>query len=361
MSAMPSLFVDAERLRVLNSGLGQVCLHLGRHLIQGRPRGGPGGPWDLTFLVPRGRAGFFGDSVRHLEASWLRRFHIPGRYDVWHCLHQDSVYLPPRSKLVLTIYDLNFLERTDYSDAKKSRRLAGLQRRIDRASLVTAGSEYTASVVRQHLHIPAGVPLRVVHTGVAVREEDATAPPPPFVPPDAGPYFLYVGVIHPRKNLHTLLPLLDAFPGHRLVLAGPDHHPVAQELRERARAMGVAARLVMPGGVSEAAKLWLYANCEAFLFPSLSEGFGLPVVEAMVFGKPVFISGLTSLPEIGGEDAYYFADFEPDRMARVVRDGLRDFGRDPDRKERMRMRAARFSWPRVAAEYWRLYEEVAAG
>jgi glycosyltransferase involved in cell wall biosynthesis len=116
----------------------------------------------------------------------------------------------------------------------------------------------------------------------------------------------------------------------------------------------------MPGGVPEAAKLWLYAHCEAFLFPSLSEGFGLPVVEAMAFGKPVFISALTSLPEIGGEDAYYFADFEPESMARVVRDGLRDFGNDPARETRMRARASRFSWPRVAAEYWRLYEEVAA-
>ena len=358
---MPSIFIDAERLRNLNSGLGQVCLHLGRELIRQRPADRPGQAWDLTFLVPQGRSGFFGPAVDYLEVAWHRKLWIPGRYDVWHCLHQGSVYLPRRSRLILTIYDLNFLERADYSAAKKARRLAALQRRIDRASLLTAGSEYTAAVVRAHLTVPATTPLTVVSTGVAVREEDATAQAPPFLTGGDDPFLLSVGAIHPRKNLHTLLPLLGSFPAHRLVLVGPDHHPYARQLRERARELGVADRLVMPGGVDESAKLWLYAHCEAFLFPSLSEGFGLPVVEAMVFGKPVFISRLTSLPEVGGDEAYYFQDFEPDSMARVLRDGLRDFGRDPDRAKRLRARAARFTWGNVAAQYWTLYQEVAAG
>jgi glycosyltransferase involved in cell wall biosynthesis len=115
----------------------------------------------------------------------------------------------------------------------------------------------------------------------------------------------------------------------------------------------------MPGAVDEATKLWLYAHCEAFLFPSLSEGFGLPVAEAMTFGKPVFISNLTSLPEVGGEDAFYFENFEPESMAQVVGEGLRDFQRNALRRERLRQRAARFSWRSVAAEYWKLYQETA--
>jgi glycosyltransferase involved in cell wall biosynthesis len=358
---MPSLFVDAERLRNLNSGLGQVCLHLGRELVRQAPTDRDAPPWHLTFLVPKGRSGAYGDSVNHVEASWLRRYWIPGQYDVWHCLHQDSVFLPARSKLILTIYDLNFLERPDYSAGKKARRLARLQRKIDRASLLTAGSAYTASVVREHLRVRETLPLKVVHTGVAVREQDAPADSPrPFLPAgDDRPFFLFVGVIHPRKNVHTLLPLLQAFPDHRLVLAGPDRHPYAQHIRERSRSIGVADRLLMPGAVDEATKLWLYAHCEAFLFPSLSEGFGLPVAEAMTFGKPVFISNLTSLPEVGGEDAFYFENFEPESMAQVVGEGLRDFQRNALRRERLRQRAARFSWRSVAAEYWKLYQETA--
>lgn len=360
---MPSLFIDAERLRDLNSGLGQVCLHLSRELVRQCPP-----DWNLTFLVPKGISGAFGDKAKYIEASWLKKLSISGKYDVWHCLHQDSDYLPSQSgskpaKLMLTIYDLNFLERADYSTAKKGRKLGKLQRKINRASLLTAGSAYTASVVREHLHVADALPLKVVYTGVAVSEQNlpTDTPQPAFLDSSDSPYFLFVGVIHPKKNVHTLLPLLEAFPDYRLVLAGPDRHPYAQHIREQAQKLGVEDRLIMPGSVEEMTKLWLYAHCEAFLFPSLSEGFGLPVAEAMTFGKPVFISKLTSLPEVGGKEAYYFENFQPESMAKILHDGLNDFGQNSLREDRLRKRAAGFSWPSVAGEYWQLYKELAAG
>ena len=359
---MLTLFIDAERLRDLNSGLGQVCLHLSHELIRQQPAG-----WKLTFLVPRGQTGVFGAQVDYVEASWLRKIWLPGRFDVWHYLHQDSAYLPgvgqgpsSRGKLILTIHDLNFLERPDYSGAKKARKLAALQKRVDRADALTAISDYTASVVRQHLRLPDTQPVRVIANGVAVSERDlrADAPRPAFLAENAGPFFLFVGVIHPKKNVHTLLPLLEAFPDYKLVLAGPDGHPYAQHVREQAKKLGVADRLLIPGAVDEQTKWWLYAHCETFLFPSLSEGFGLPVAEAMTFGRPVFISNLTSLPEVGGKEAYYFDDFEPESMAKVLHDGLHDFGQNSLRQERMRKRAAAFSWPDVAEQYWKLYRAL---
>ncbi|WP_460960811.1 glycosyltransferase family 4 protein [Spirosoma litoris] len=356
---MPALFIDAERLRDLNSGLGQVCLHLGHELVRQRP---DDESWNITFLVPKGKSGVFGDSVNYIEASWRRKLWIPGQYDVWHCLHQDSDYLPNQfqqkhTKLILTIHDLNFLERPDYSQEKKARKLARLQQVVARATALTAISEYTASIVKEKLSTTK--PVQVISNGVAVNPKDT----PTALPTHSlihsftqSSFFLFVGVIHPKKNVHTLLPLLEAFPDYRLVLAGPDQHPYAQHIREQAEKLGVADRLLMPGAVDEATKLWLYAHCEAFLFPSLTEGFGLPVAEAMTFGKPVFISNLTSLPEVGGKEAYYFEDFEPESMAKVLHDGLHDFGQNPLREERLRRRAASFSWPSVAKEYWALYE-----
>lgn len=360
-TVMPSLFIDTERLRDLNSGLGQVCLHLGHELVRQRPA-----DWSLTFLVPKGQTGVFGDSVNYIEASWQRKLWIPGHpgggtYDVWHCLHQDSAYLPGKAPLILTIYDLNFLERADYSAAKKKRRLDKLQRKINKATLLTAGSAYTASVVREHLKVPAELPMEVVYTGVAVDPGKAPAElnsQSPIKSFSQSPFFLSVGVIHPKKNVHTLLPLLEAFPDYRLILAGPDRHAYAQHIREQAQKLGVADRLLMPGPVDEATKLWLYAHCEAFMFPSLSEGFGLPVAEAMTFGKPVFSSNLTSLPEVGGKEAYYFENFEPESMAKVVHDGLHDFGQNSLREERLKKRAAGFSWPSIAKEYWSLYRTL---
>ena len=368
---MPTLFIDAERLRDLNSGLGQVCLHLGRELVQQLRNGRQSEPWKLTFLVPAGQVGIFGDThssvpIQYIEASWKQKLWIAGRpglgqYDVWHCLHQDSVYLPRQSqgKLVLTIHDLNFLERPDYADGKKARKLARLQRSVSRAAALTAISNYTAAGLKEQLHIPDSKPVQVIHNGVAVDPANVTAEiPDSFSSLAESPFFLFLGVIHPKKNVHTLLPLLEAFPDYRLVLAGPDGHPYTQHIREQAQKLGVADRLLMPGAVDESSKLWLYAHCDAFLFPSLSEGFGLPVAEAMTFGKPVFISKLTSLPEIGGKEAYYFENFDPERMAQTIDDGLRDFAQNPLRQDRLRRRAAQFSWPNVAKEYWALYQSL---
>ena len=355
---MPSLFIDTERLRNINSGLGQVCLRLGTELARQQPGGRSG--WKLTYLVPKGSAGIFGPEQSYVEASWMRKLWVPGSYDVAHCLHQDSIYIPRCSRLVLTIYDLNFLERPDYSGGKKARRLAALQRRINRASILTTSSAYTESIIRSHLSIPARLPVRLVGTGVSIREEDVPAAVPAIMRESTAPFFLFVGAIHPRKNVHTLLPLLNAFPDHRLVLAGPDHHAYAGEVREQAQRAGVLERLVMPGPVDDATKTWLFARCRAFLFPSLSEGFGIPALEAMVFGKPVFLSRLTSLPEIGGADAWYLDDFGAEAMTTVVREGLREFDRDPRRAAAMRERAARYRWDQVAGEFWKIYEELAA-
>ncbi|GAB3764495.1 glycosyltransferase family 4 protein [Spirosoma pomorum] len=350
---MPALFVDAERLRDLNSGLGQVCLHLGHELVQQRPN-----DWTVTFLVPKGKSGMFGDSVQYVEASWKRKIWMADRYDVWHCLHQDSTYVSRRSKLVLTIHDLNFLERADYSPDQKAKKLAALQCKVDQASAITAISAYTASVVQQHLRLSNNQPLRIIHNGNALAATRERAPEIDASQRIEQPFFLFMGVIHPKKNVHTLLPLLEAFPDYRLVLAGPDQHPYARHILEQAEKLGTADRLVMPGPIDEATKRWLYANCEAFLFPSLAEGFGLPVAEAMAFGKPVFISRLTSLPEIGGKEAYYFDNFEPEHMAETIHNGLTDFEQNPLRQERLRRRVANFSWPNAAGEYWKLYNEL---
>jgi glycosyltransferase involved in cell wall biosynthesis len=111
--------------------------------------------------------------------------------------------------------------------------------------------------------------------------------------------------------------------------------------------------------LSEAQKAWLYATCEGFLFPSLAEGFGLPPLEAMCFGKPVFLSRLTSLPEVGGDAAYYFDDFDAATMRRTVRAGIARH--TTERRDALaNEQAKRFSWSRCADEYVALYRKLLA-
>ena len=105
-------------------------------------------------------------------------------------------------------------------------------------------------------------------------------------------------------------------------------------------------------------RLWLYQNCAALAFPSKTEGFGLPVIEAMAFGRPVFVSPVTSLPEIGGNLAFYWNDHSPTEMANVVRKGFATFEADPTYSTQLQTWAAKFSWENAANSYLSLYQEV---
>ena len=344
---------DAERLRNLNSGLGVFCAALGKALLDVKP------PADsIRFIVPPGLESMFAGAPA-MRTKWWMRIQTPTAADVWHATHQDYWIRPPAAaRLVLSIMDLNFLERSDYSSAKKARRLALIQRKVDSADAIATISAFTASVVRHHLQVP-DIPVRVIHLGNPL-DLVASAERPQgrlgSLAPDS--FFLFVGVIHPKKNVRSVVPLMRAFPGMSLVLAGPNDHAYAAEVEKAAADAGVADRVILPGPVTDGAKRWLYENSRALVFPSLSEGFGLPVVEAMSVGKPTFLSRSTSLPEIGGSAACYFDSFEPDDMIATMRKGLDDFDSHPLRADEIRAHASRFSWIRAATDYWALYDEV---
>ena len=112
--------------------------------------------------------------------------------------------------------------------------------------------------------------------------------------------------------------------------------------------------------IEERVKHWYLKNCKAFVFPSIAEGFGLPVLEAMAYGKPVFLSRHTCLPEIGGDYAYYFnMDFDRELMQVEFKRGLEDYYGDVSRKaEEIKEYANRFSWENTARLYLRIYEEM---
>ena len=120
--------------------------------------------------------------------------------------------------------------------------------------------------------------------------------------------------------------------------------------------MNLDKRVHLPGTVKNEQKCWLYQNCMAFAFPSLTEGFGLPVVEAMSLGKPVFLSNLTSLPEIGGPEAFYWSHFEPNYMNRVFEEGMNKF--NTERATRSITWSKQFSWQTAALAYLKIYEQI---
>jgi glycosyltransferase involved in cell wall biosynthesis len=110
--------------------------------------------------------------------------------------------------------------------------------------------------------------------------------------------------------------------------------------------------------VSDADRQWLYENGEAFLFPSLTEGFGFPILEAMQAGRPVFMARTTCLPEIAGDHGFYLDSFDAAAMAAVYEAGMATFTADPEFAPRARAHAATFSWGATARGYTRVYESI---
>jgi glycosyltransferase involved in cell wall biosynthesis len=342
------VLIEMEKLHNLNSGLGQFCLGLGLALAQQNEN------TELHFLLPENKKGIFGNQVIYsLLKSYLSFFcNRPKPYDVWHCTHQDSKYLPSHSKLILTIHDLNFLYK--YKGLKKKLKLNALQRKVNKASAVVAISHFTANEIKQHLNIDAKK-LHVIYNGVKLKSTES-AELPAFLKEHK--YLFSIGIINPKKNFHVLLPLLQNKPDLQLVIAGNDTHVYVQIIKEMALEMGVSEQLHFMGIVSDEQKFSLYKNCYAFVFPSLSEGFGLPVIEAMLLGKPVFLSSFTCLPEIGGHEAFYWESFDAKQMQEVFDKGMKAFENDSEKSERIKTHAKIYNWEKAATAYLKLYQNL---
>jgi len=347
---LSTLLVDLSKLKYPNTGLGQFCLHFGQELKrQSHP------DFNSVFLLPRTiPPQFSGD--RHIVASSGRRY-LPclnSGYDLWHSTHQDSPYFPDnKTPYLLTIHDLNFL--WEKSGMKLSRRLKRLEKRIGKATAVVFSSEFTRQTVLSHTSLAENIPSEVIYLGVAPIEE--IVPETPKVLP-SGPFVFSIGVIKPSKNFAALVEWMAHMPDLNLVISGNADQPYADMIRKRIVELKMEDRIWLTGEVGENEKAWYYRECEAFVLASKLEGFGIPAIEAMRLGKPVFVSNLTSLPEVAGEEAFYWKNFDPEEMKNVFEEGMNLFTRDPDKKDRLCRHALGFSWEETAKNYSVLYQNL---
>jgi glycosyltransferase involved in cell wall biosynthesis len=364
---LPRIAIDLEKLRHINCGLGRFSLYLAKELLKVAP-----GRFEPVFFLPAEAEQYFpaGGFGRITVARWkkesLRRFVRPimrpflpsPKVSLWHVTNQMSKYLPldPRVPVVLTIHDLNFLHEAPHDEqvAKISRKLADIQTKIDRSVAVVTDSQFVADDVASRLNL-GGRPLHVVPLGLPPSPAAAAARPP-WLPP--GPFFLTIGNCLAHKNFHVLLDLAERIPDRQLVIAGKKATPYGDFLGREIARRGLESRVLLPGEVHDATRQWLYEQCEAFFFPSLTEGFGFPVLEAMHAGRPVFVARTTCLPEITGEHGFYLNSFDPSAMLAAFDSGMAAFSADPGFAARAKAHAATYSWGSAARGYTRVYESV---
>ena len=297
-----------------------------------------------------------------LYEAW-NRLEGPGVSGEEQVVHAPSLAFPPRGRrpLVVTVHDVLFMDHPDWYPARGVRFHRRGLRRLHQADLVLCPSRATEQALASaDLDVPA---TRVVPLGTNLR-------PPADV--DGAleamgvqrPYVLWVGTLEPRKNLGGVVRgfrhAVRRIPGgdrFRLYLAGPaGWGGVAHTGTDRA---GDTERWLGPRSRADLAAL--YAGADAFVFPSLGEGFGLPVLEAMACGAPVVTSDRSSLREVAGDAAELCDPADDTSVGSALAKILADRDLAADRVRRGRLRAGEFTWERTVRETADCYRTVLSG
>ena len=333
MHSSEKILIDFEKIKDPYSGLGQYCAHLKYFFDKS--------DLNISYWIP--------NKIQRIakKIPLLLKFS-----DVFHAVHQDSPYIPwsKKCKYILTIHDLNALYETNNPRVQSKFKLE-LQKKIDRANVITCISEFTKTEVEKNFNLQNKI-IHVIYNGISLSPETST---PETIPHSK--FIFAIGTVLPKKNFHVLIDFLKALPSeYQIVLAGTTFHQYALQMKKRIQEEGLENRFFLIGTINESEKNWYYQNASAFIFPSLLEGFGLPVAEAMSMGLPLFLSDKTSLPEIGGSDAYYFTNFEAHSMAEVFLNGMKEFSKE--KKARLIERSKLFNWEVAASSYLALYRSI---
>lgn len=278
----------------------------------------------------------------------LTETRVPQKADIFHCLNQRvPKQTPPRT--ICTFHDL-FVLTGDYSTPEFRARFAEQARQAaDRSDRIIAVSEFTATQVHELLRVPRER-IRVIHHGVRIPARRAET---------REKIVLHVGAIQRRKNIVRLVEAFEKLDSDWvLVLAGGAGYG-SQEILARIGASPHRDRIRILGYVSDAELEGWYARAMVFAFPSLDEGFGMPVLDAMAAGVPVVTSRSSALPEVAGDAAWLV---DPNNSGEIA-DALQQLTRDPEKRAAMGrrglLRISQFSWRKAVEETWQVYGELA--
>ena len=293
-----------------------------------------------------------------LPFSYVRLF---GPADITHFF---NYIVPPRvgGRVVDTVYDLSYLYYPETLEPKNLRRIQkGIGYSVERSDRIVTISRSAKEEILGEFHLP---PERVA---VIPPSFDTPRPKGNFTPLRekwgiGEKYLLFLGNLEPRKNLIRLMEafaLLKREAGipHQLVLAGGLGWRYDGILAAPGR-LGLEGQVIFTGFVSAQEKAERYAHADVFVFPSLYEGFGIPILEALSLGTPVVCSETSSMPEAGGEGALLIDPLDTGEIAQGIYTLLTDQDLRRRKVEAGLQHAAGFSWEASAAKLLALYREM---
>jgi len=362
---------DAKRAFQNTTGLGNYARDVLRILAERRPghRYVAYGPRLVDGRLPPGveARGPEGAVGRALPSLW-RVAGLGGqlRRDGVELFHGLSNELPlglagSGVRTVVTIHDLIF-ERFPELYPPIDRRIYAwkFRRAAEQADLVVAISEQTKRDLTERYAI-APSRIRVVYQGChpAFQQEAAPGADEAVAARLGLPerFILSVGTIERRKNVGLAVKALPGLPGVPLLLVGRET-PYAEEVRQEARRLGVEDRLRFLTGLSMPELAALYRRCGAFVYPSIFEGFGIPIIEALFAGAPVVTTAGGVFPEAAGPGSAYVAPTDVEGMRAALADILGDEGRRARMAAQGREFARRFTDEAIAAGLFGVYQEA---
>jgi glycosyltransferase involved in cell wall biosynthesis len=321
--------------------------------------------------------------IRTLSDQVFTPITLTKHFDVSKFVYHSPFYIFPYRlphPTVVTLYDLTPL-RWPQGFTFLARQLYRLTHHLAaaRAQHIITLSAAVRNDFIQHLHIPpskiTAIPPGPASPSIPLRSAPGTIafhlPPVSShasrLTPHASPstfhlppsYLLYVGINKPHKNLPRLIQAyasLDRATPPLLIVGPVDmRFPQAQAMTEQ---LGLTDRVRFLGHVPEETLDVLYANATVFIFPTLAEGFGFPVLEAMAHGTPVVCSDIPVLRELAGEAALYFDPLLSDAIASAITEALTDANLRTSLRERGLARAKEFSWTTAAHKTIEIYKQV---
>lgn len=292
---------------------------------------------------------------KYSDLSRLNFFRTRKKHDLWHSLNQNTKVEPFQvNKHLLTVHDVNFAEEISSDMNHKVNKL--FRAKLEKSTAITYISEFAKKQTHQFFSVP-NIPEYVIHNGNPITTILNTSGFVSKIPVDK-PFLYSIGDFLERKNFLSIVKMMVHINDFNLIISGNNNKEYGFEILKFIQDNNLQNRVFLTGKVNDLTKQYYLSNCHAFLFPSIREGFGLPPIEAMRFGKPIFLSNKTSLPEIGGQHCYYWDNFDPENMKKVLFEGLNHFYNNQIEMETfMKERAESFNWKVAASEYLKVYEK----